>query len=66
MDNNVIFHRAHVTNAFLELETMVRMDWPARSPDLNPIKHAWDIIQCAILARPVKPMNLQELNVNGS
>ena len=48
MDTNVIFHSAHVTNAFLERETMVRMDWPARSPDLNPIKHAWYIIQCAI------------------
>ena len=54
-------HRAHVTNAYLEHETIVRMDWPARSPDLNPIEHAWDILQRAISARPVQSRTLQEL-----
>ena len=38
------------------------MEWPARSPDLNMIEHAWDILQSAILARPVQPRILQELN----
>ena len=37
------------------------MEWPARSPDLNTIEHAWDILQSAILARPVPPRTLQEL-----
>ena len=37
------------------------MDWPARSPDLNPIEHAWDILQSVISARPVQPRALQEL-----
>ena len=50
---NVRLHRAHVTklNAYLERETIVRMDWPARSPDLIPIEHAWDILQIAILCQ---------------
>ena len=58
IDNYARLHRAHVTNAYLERKTVVRMDWPARSPDLNPIDHAWDILQQAISARHVQPRSL--------
>ena len=61
MDTYARLHRAHVTNAYLERETIVRMDWPARSPDLNPIEHACDILQRAISARPVQPGLYEEL-----
>ncbi|MBJ5561201.1 hypothetical protein JGG76_24105 [Salmonella enterica subsp. enterica serovar Derby] len=27
------------------------MDWPARSPDLNPIEHVWDALGRAIATR---------------
>ena len=37
------------------------MDWPARSPDINPIEHAWDLLQAAVSARPVQTASLQEL-----
>ena len=40
IDDNARPHRALVTNANLEHETIVPMDWPARSLDLNPIEHA--------------------------
>ena len=53
MDDHALSHCAIVTNAYLEHETIVRMDWPARSRDLNPIELAWDILQHAISARPV-------------
>ena len=39
MDDNASPHHAHVTNAYLERETVVRTDCPALSPDLNPIEH---------------------------
>jgi len=40
---------------------LFRMDWPARSPDLNPIQHVWDMLQRAISARPVNSTTVQEL-----
>ena len=55
MGDNARPHRAHVTNQYLEDATIVRLDWPARSPDMNPIKHAWDMLQKAISARPIQP-----------
>lgn len=61
MDDNARPHRARVTDAYLERETIDRMDWPARSPDLNPIEHAWDMLQHAISARAIQPRTLQEL-----
>ena len=62
MDDDVRPHRANVTNAYLEHETIVHMNWPAWSLDLNPIEHAWDILQRVISARPMQPRTLQELN----
>ena len=61
MDQNARPHRAYVTDAYLERQTIVRMDWPARSPDLNLIEHTWDMFQHAVSAQPVQPRTLQEL-----
>ena len=61
MDDNARPHRAHVTNQYLEEATIVRMDWPARSPDMSPIGHAWEMLQKAISASPVKPTTVPQL-----
>ena len=61
MDDNARPHRARVVEAYLEGEGIERMDWPARSPDMNPIEHAWDVLQRRISARNPKPDTLQEL-----
>ena len=37
------------------------MLWTARSPDLNPIEHIWDIMSRSIHQRHVAPQTVQEL-----
>ena len=61
MDDNAHAHRAHITNRYLEQAAVVRLDWPARSPDLNPIEHAWDMLQKAISSCQVQPATVREL-----
>ena len=60
-DDNARAHRARITNRYLEQAAIVRLDWPARSPDLNPIEHAWNMLQKAISSRQVQPATVREL-----
>ncbi|GFU61911.1 hypothetical protein TNCV_4826811 [Trichonephila clavipes] len=39
MDDNARPHRTLAVEELLESEDITRMDWPAYSPDLNPIEY---------------------------
>ena len=61
MDDNARPHRAREVDQYLEQEGIKRMNWPARSPDLNAIEHALDILQRRISARDRQPRTVREL-----
>uniref|UniRef100_A0A8C7RN94 Transposase Tc1-like domain-containing protein n=1 Tax=Oncorhynchus mykiss TaxID=8022 RepID=A0A8C7RN94_ONCMY len=56
MQDNARPHVAGVCQQFLQEEGIDAMDWPARSPDLNPIEHIWDI-----MSRSIHQQTVQEL-----
>ncbi|GFX66287.1 DDE_3 domain-containing protein [Trichonephila clavipes] len=39
MDDNARPHRANIVDECFPSEDITRIDWPAYSPDLNPIEH---------------------------
>ena len=50
-DDNARPHRVRFVDAYLQQEQITRVDWPACSPDLNPIEHAWDQFGRAVQTR---------------
>ncbi|GFT81494.1 transposable element Tc3 transposase [Trichonephila clavipes] len=61
MDYNARPHRANIVDKCLQSEDITRMDWPAYSPDLNPIEHVFDMLGRRIAARQPPPSCLPEL-----
>ncbi|GFW12713.1 transposable element Tcb1 transposase [Trichonephila clavipes] len=61
MDDNAPCHRTVAAEQLLESEDIERMDWPARSPDLNPIEHVWDFLGRHLAARTLPPVTIREL-----
>ncbi|GFU37530.1 transposable element Tcb2 transposase [Trichonephila clavipes] len=61
MDDNCRPHRANLVEDFLFEEGIVRMEWPACSPDMNPIEHVWDALGRRVAGRQPPPQTLQKL-----
>ncbi|GFU99199.1 transposable element Tcb2 transposase [Trichonephila clavipes] len=63
MDDNAPCHRTVAAEQLLESEDIERMDWPARSPDLNPIEHVWDFLGRRLTARTLPPVTIREFRL---
>ncbi|GFW81815.1 transposable element Tcb2 transposase [Trichonephila clavipes] len=55
MDDNCRPHRAKQVEDFLFEEGIVRMEWPACSPDMNPIEHVWDALGRRVAGHQIPP-----------
>ena len=61
MDDNSHHHCAHLVNEFLHDNNIARLEWPACSPVMNPIEHAWDTLKRAVFGQD-EPANQSEIS----
>jgi transposase len=54
-------HAAKATKRFMDELGLVPIEWPANSPDLNPIQTTWNRMKCNIRSRDAPPRTLSEL-----
>lgn len=61
MQDNARPHAAAQVRQYCEEVGIRTMNWPARSPDLNPIEHVWDSLKKAVYARNPVPTTVAAL-----
>ena len=52
-------HTAERTKRFLEAQRVKVLDWPSKSPDLNPIENLWSTLKHAVYSR--NPRDIDEM-----
>lgn len=54
-------HTSKATKKWLADNKVTIMDWPAQSPDMNPIENLWSELETRIRSREVQPSNKYQL-----
>ena len=60
-DDNARPHRARIVDGFLQANNVRRLEWPAMSPDLSCIEHAWDVLGRAVQKRMAEYSTMADL-----
>jgi hypothetical protein len=63
MHDNARPHTARIVTNYLDTVEIPRLEWPARSPDMNPIEHVWDKLGRNVKKRQPLPETIQELRI---
>lgn len=69
-EGNVIFqqdnapiHKSRITMDWFKVNKIATMDWPANSPDLNPIENIWSILKDNVQNKEDFPRTVDDLKV---
>ncbi|KAG2948016.1 hypothetical protein PC117_g6369 [Phytophthora cactorum] len=61
MQDNASIHASIETKSFFQEIRVQLLDWPARSPDLNPIENVWAILARKVYSHGKQYNSLQDL-----
>lgn len=60
-DDNAPVHRAKIVQSWKQQNHVESLEWPAQSPDINPIENVWMELKKAIGNRNPPPRTVSEL-----